>query len=95
MRPPTEQLGNQLMKQHRYQAALEAYQRVPVRSAKLWSSMGIAYQLLSDFNDSVRCYKESGSELDPQNALFGNSWKCSCSAQLVRIAKSENKVFQF
>jgi tetratricopeptide (TPR) repeat protein len=69
-----EQLGDQLMEEHSYQAALEAYQRVPfpVRSARLWDSMGIAYQLLSDFGDAVRCYKAS-VELDPRNPRFYNN----------------------
>jgi tetratricopeptide (TPR) repeat protein len=69
--PDSEQLGNQLMEQGSYQAALDAYQLAPVRSAKLWSRMGIAYQLLFNFNDAVRCYKES-IRLDPHNALFYN-----------------------
>jgi tetratricopeptide (TPR) repeat protein len=69
--PDSEQFGNQLMEQGSYQAALDAYQLAPVRSAKLWSRMGIAYQLLLNFNDAARCYKES-IRLDPHNALFYN-----------------------
>jgi tetratricopeptide (TPR) repeat protein len=72
LEPDLEQLGNQLMEERSYQAALEAYQRVPARSARLWSRMGIAYQLLSDFNDAVRCYKES-VKLDPHNGRFYNN----------------------
>jgi tetratricopeptide (TPR) repeat protein len=66
-----EYLGNQLMEQRQYQAALEAYHQVPARSAKLWSRMGVAYQLLLDFNDAARCYAES-VQLDPGNALYYN-----------------------
>jgi tetratricopeptide (TPR) repeat protein len=66
-----ERLGNQLIEQRLYQAAIEAYKLVPARSARLWSRMGIAYQLLLDFNDAVRCYKES-IMLDPHNARFYN-----------------------
>jgi tetratricopeptide (TPR) repeat protein len=69
--PDSEQLGNQLLRQGSYQAALDAYQLAPMRSAKIWSKMGIAYQLLLDFNDAVRCYKES-VRLDPHNGLFYN-----------------------
>lgn len=67
-----EQLGKDLMNQHRYQAALDAYRRVLVPSAKLWSSMGIAYELLSDYRDAVRCDKEAIS-LDPRNARMINN----------------------
>ena len=69
--PNSEQLGNQLLQQGSYQAALDAYQLAPVRSAKLWSKMGIAYQRLLDFDDAVRCFRES-VRLDPHNALFYN-----------------------
>ena len=72
LEPSIEQLGDQFMQQHRYQEAVEAYRRVPVPSAKLWNHMGMAYQLLLDFNNAVRCYKES-ARLDPHSALFYNN----------------------
>jgi tetratricopeptide (TPR) repeat protein len=62
-----EQLGDELMAQHRYQAALEMYSRVPAPSAKLWARMGVAYEMLFGFESAVRCYKES-LRLDPDNA---------------------------
>jgi tetratricopeptide (TPR) repeat protein len=58
--------GDSLMASHRYQAALELYQRVETPTAKLWSRMGIAYQNLLDIDDAVRCYRKS-LDLDPNN----------------------------
>lgn len=72
LEPDPEKLGNQLMEQRSYQAAIEAYQLAPVRSARLWSRMGIAYQLLLDFKNAARCYKES-IRLDPHNARIYNN----------------------
>src|ERR1700690_117193 len=45
-----EQLGDELMAQHRYQAALEIYSRVAAPSAMLWARMGVAYQMLLGFD---------------------------------------------
>jgi tetratricopeptide (TPR) repeat protein len=61
-----EKTGDWLMAQHRYQAALETYQRALTPSAKLWSRIGIAYQSLLDPDDAIRCYKES-LKLEPDN----------------------------
>lgn len=66
-----EKTGDWLMAQHRYQAALEAYQNVLTPSAKLWSRIGIAYQSLLDPPDAVRCYKKS-LKLEPDNARVLN-----------------------
>ncbi len=60
------------MIQHRYQAAIEAYQKIDAPSAKVWSTMGYAYQLLSDLNDAVRCYKQS-IRIDPRDARIINN----------------------
>lgn len=70
--PDPERVGNQFFVQRLYQNALDAYKRVPVRSARLWSRMGLAYQQLLDFNNAARCYKES-IKLDPQNGRFYNN----------------------
>lgn len=70
--PAAEQLADQLMQQGRYQEALESYQRVIVPSARLWRSMGKAYQLLLDFNDARRYYRES-IKLDPTDARVVNN----------------------
>jgi tetratricopeptide (TPR) repeat protein len=66
-----EQLGDQLMAQHRYQAALEIYSRVPAPTAKLWARMGVAYQMLFGFESAVHCYKEA-LRLEPNNARAMN-----------------------
>jgi tetratricopeptide (TPR) repeat protein len=62
-----EQQGDRLEASHRYQAAIEAYAQIPVPTASVWNRMGIAYQMLFDLNDAVRCYKES-LKLEPTNA---------------------------
>jgi tetratricopeptide (TPR) repeat protein len=64
--PAAERLGDQLMEQHRYQAALEIYSRVQAPSAKLWARMGNAYQLLFSIDIAVRCYKEA-LRVEPDN----------------------------
>jgi len=62
-----EQLGDRMEASHRYQAAIEAYAQVSSPTAALWNRMGIAYQMLFDLDDAVRCYKES-LKLEPESA---------------------------
>jgi tetratricopeptide (TPR) repeat protein len=62
-----QQLGDYLMQQHRYQAALAAYESISIPSAQLWSRMGLAHEFLLAFNDAVRCYQES-LRLQPNDA---------------------------
>ncbi len=62
-----EGIGDARLAEHRYQEAIEAYQKSPNRSADVWDKMGIAYQLLFDMKDAARCYRQS-LRLDPQNA---------------------------
>ncbi len=58
--PPTpEALGDSLMAHRRYQAAIEAYKQGPTDSAVLWNKMGIAYQMMFNLQDALRCYKSS------------------------------------
>jgi tetratricopeptide (TPR) repeat protein len=58
--PPTpEELGDSLMIHQRYQAAIEAYKQGPNDSADLWNKMGIAYQLMFNPEDALRCYLKS------------------------------------
>ena len=57
--PPTpETLGDAMMAQKRYQAAIEAYKKAPP-SATVWNKMGIAYQMMYNLDEAERCYKKS------------------------------------
>jgi tetratricopeptide (TPR) repeat protein len=59
--PPSspEEIGDALMMQQRYQAAIEAYKKVNHRSADVWNKMGIAYQQMFNLVDASRCYQTS------------------------------------
>jgi tetratricopeptide (TPR) repeat protein len=72
--PPAtpEALGDSLMGQQRYQAAIEAYKKAPRNSADVWNKMGIAYQLMFNLEDASRCYEES-LRLDKKNARVMNN----------------------
>jgi tetratricopeptide (TPR) repeat protein len=71
--PPTpEDLGDSLAARQRYQAAIEAYDKIPQKSADVWNKMGIAYQMMFNSKNAIHCYKES-LRLDPQNALVMNN----------------------
>jgi len=52
-------LGDALMYHKRYQAAITAYESAPHKTADLWNKMGISYQMMLNFADATRCYKES------------------------------------
>jgi tetratricopeptide (TPR) repeat protein len=67
-----EQLGDTLSAHKQYQAAIEAYKKAPRNSATAWNKMGIAYQLLFDSDDAMRCYLTS-LKLDPGNGLVLNN----------------------
>jgi tetratricopeptide (TPR) repeat protein len=67
-----EDLGDALMAQQRYQAALEAYQKNLNRSAELWNKMGIAYQLMFNQEAAMHCY-QSSLRIDPKNARVMNN----------------------
>ena len=54
-----EEQGDALETQKRYQAAIEAYSKEPHPSAELWNKMGIAYQMMFNVRDAMRCYKQS------------------------------------
>lgn len=57
--PSNENLGDALMAHHRYQAAIEAYKQEPHPSAQVWNKMGIAYQMMFNQIDAMRCYQAS------------------------------------
>jgi Tfp pilus assembly protein PilF len=70
--PTPEQLGDSLTARLRYQAAIEAYKRVPSESADVWNKMGIAYQMMFNLQNAERCYKKS-LKLDSKNAAVLNN----------------------
>jgi Tfp pilus assembly protein PilF len=60
------------MVHQRYQAAIAAYKNAPPGSATVLNKMGIAYQLMFDLTDALRCYQAS-ARIDPRNAhVFNN-----------------------
>ncbi len=61
-----EDLGNMLLAERRYQAAIEAYKKTPHPSADVWNRMGIAYQQMFNINDAMRCFQAS-LKLNPKN----------------------------
>ncbi len=67
-----ENVGDLKLAKRHYQAAIEAYQKVPHASAVLWNKMGIAYQMMFDEKDAARCYQES-LKLDPRDARVLNN----------------------
>lgn len=70
--PTPEALGDALMAHRRYQAAIEAYRQAPTSSATIWNKMGIAYQMLFNLQDAMRCYQES-LKLDPKSVNVLNN----------------------
>jgi tetratricopeptide (TPR) repeat protein len=71
--PPVtpEDLGDSLMAQQRFQAAIEAYKKAP-RSAEIWNKLGIAYQLMFNPESASRCY-ETSLKLNPKSAQVMNN----------------------
>jgi tetratricopeptide (TPR) repeat protein len=61
-----------LLAREEYRAAVKSYAKVEQPSADVWNKMGIAYQMLFDFNDAARCYKES-LRLEPDNTRALNN----------------------
>jgi len=54
-----EDIGDALMLHQRYQAAIAAFKRDPHPSATLWNKLGIAYQMMYNNADALRCYQTS------------------------------------
>lgn len=67
-----EALGDLLMAQQRYQAAIEAYKKGDKNSGMLQNKLGIAYQLLGNTEAAARCYLAS-LRLMPNNAKVLNN----------------------
>ncbi len=69
--PTPEEMGDSYSVHQRYQAAIAAYQKAPP-SAAIWNKIGIAYQMMFNVHDAIRCYRES-LKLDPHNAQVINN----------------------
>ena len=67
-----EQLGDSLMFQKRYQAAIAAYKKAPTNSADLWNKMGIANQMMFNYEEANRCYLAS-LKMNPGSASVLNN----------------------
>ena len=70
--PSAEDIGDSLSARQRYQAAIAAYSKATQMTASIWNKMGIAYQMMFNTGDAVRCYKES-LNLDSHNANVMNN----------------------
>jgi len=95
--PPTpEAIGDSMMAHRRYQAAIEAYKQVKPATASALNKMGIAYQLMFNNDDAVRCYQAS-LKLDPKNSNVWNNLGTIYDAQkdykaAVRMYKKALKI---
>jgi tetratricopeptide (TPR) repeat protein len=78
--PSPENLGDSLLAQKRYQAAIEAYKQVPVPSAETWNKLGIAYQMMFNLEDASRCYERS-LKLNSKNSRVLNNLASVYDAQ--------------
>lgn len=56
---PHEDMGDIYTVRQRYTAALAEYMQVHSPTAATWNKMAIAYQMLFDSKDAIRCYKQS------------------------------------
>jgi tetratricopeptide (TPR) repeat protein len=75
-----EQLGDSMLAQKRYQAAIEAYKLVTTSSADTWNKMGIAYQMMFNLDEASRCYERS-LKMNPRNARVLNNLASVYDAQ--------------
>jgi tetratricopeptide (TPR) repeat protein len=65
-------LGDALMAHQRYQAAIEAYKKSPGGSAEVLNQMGIAYQMMFNLDEAIKCY-EGSLRLEPRSAPVLNN----------------------
>jgi len=70
--PSAEQMGDALVAHQRYQAAIEAYKSGPRNSGALWNKMGIAYQMMFNQTEALRCYQVA-IKLEPHNSHVLNN----------------------
>jgi Tfp pilus assembly protein PilF len=56
----------------RYQEAIAKYASVEPKTAEVWNKMGIAYQMMFNQSDAMRCYQKS-LKLNPRDAQVLNN----------------------
>ncbi len=66
------EIGEWLVSQRRYEAAITAYASAPEMTAAVWNKMGVAYQLMLNSKDAIRCFRES-LKLNPSDPLVLNN----------------------
>jgi len=67
-----EELGDELMSSKQYEAAIHAFNREKHKSADVWNKTGIAYELMFDNPDALRCYMQA-IKLEPANSKVLNN----------------------
>jgi len=67
-----EDVADALMGRQRYQAAIEAYKKVPDTPAEVFNKMGICYQMMFNLEYAQRSYQAS-LKLNPKNASVINN----------------------
>jgi tetratricopeptide (TPR) repeat protein len=75
------EIADTLMYHRRYQEAIAKYTSIEPKTADIWNKMGLAYQLMLNLNDAVRCYKQS-IKLDPKNPTVYNNLGTVYESQL-------------
>ena len=67
-----ESEGDGLMMHKQYQAAIEAYLKAPQDNATVLNKMGIAYELIFNNAEAMRCY-QTARQLEPKNPSVINN----------------------
>jgi len=70
--PNPEDVGDSLEARQRYQAAIAAYSKIANPSSAVWNKMGIAYQMMFNPKDAIRCYN-AALKLDSRNSSVLNN----------------------
>lgn len=53
------EIGDAFAVHNRYEEAVAAYRKSPHMTAEIWNKMGMAYQLMYNYQQAAHCYKES------------------------------------
>jgi tetratricopeptide (TPR) repeat protein len=66
------EIGDTYAAHHRYEEAIATYRRSSPMTAQVWNKIGMAYQLMTNFQQAERCYKDS-LKINPSNPLVLNN----------------------